>query len=125
MILRHMKENIHGSSSNSLKGKDMRKRIDTYNIEGTTIEVEIMTTRKDVLDWLDQYIENLDDEQFDATDESFEIIYKDGTTEYIGSDYEGEKIRRNNIKSILYNNPCDYIVYGEYEMNEYGVAHAV
>ena len=125
MILRHMKENIHGSSSNSLKGKDMIKRIDTYNIEGITIEVKITTTRKDVLDYMDEYIENLENEWFDATDESFEIIYKDGTSTYIGSDYEGEKIRRNNIKSILYNNPCDYIVYGEYEINEYGVAHAV
>lgn len=103
----------------------MRKRIDTYNIEGTTIEVEIVTTRKDVFDWLDQYIENLKDEWFDATDESFEIIYKDGTSEFIDSSYEGQKIRRNNIKSMLYNNPCDYIVYGEYEINEYGVAHAV
>lgn len=103
----------------------MIKRIDTYNIEGITIEVEIATTRKDVLDYLDEYIENFENEWFDPTDESFEIIYKDGSTEYINSDYEGQKIRRNNIKSMLYNNPCDYIVYGEYEMNEYGVAHAV
>lgn len=103
----------------------MVKKTDTYNIEGITIEVVIMTTRKDVLDYADEYIENLDNEWFDATDETFEIIYKDGSTEYIDSNYEGQKIRRNNIKSILYNNPCGYIVYGEYEMNEYGVAHAV
>lgn len=103
----------------------MRNRIDIYNIEGIIIEVENMTTRKDVLDLLNQYIENFNDEHFDATDESFEIIYKDGSAEYISSDYDGQKIRRNNIKSILYSNPCDYIVFGEYEMNKYGVAHAI
>ena len=103
----------------------MIKKTDTYNIEGIKIEVVNVTTRKDILDYLDEYLENLEYEWFDATDELFEIIYKDGSTEYIGSDYKGQKIRRNNIKSMLYSNPCDYIVYGEYEMNEYGVAHAV
>lgn len=103
----------------------MRKEIRTFHIEDVdcTIEIEIMSTQKDVFDWLDQYIENLKYDWFDATDESFQIFYKDGTTEYIDSSYDGHKIRRQNIKSMVYNNPCTYIVYGEYEVNEYGVVN--
>lgn len=103
----------------------MRKEIRTFHITDVncTIEIEIMSTTKDVFDWLDQYIENLQYDWFDATDESFQILYKDGTTEYIDSSYDGHKIRRQNIKSMVYNNPCTYIVYGEYEVNEYGVVN--
>ncbi len=103
----------------------MRKEIKTFHIEDTdcTIEIEIMSTQKDIFDWLDQYIENLKYDWFDAADESFQILYKDGTTEYIDSSYDGHKIRRQNIKSMVYNNPCTYIVYGDYEVNEYGVVN--
>ena len=105
----------------------MRKQINQVYLSdvGCIIEIEIMTTIKDVFDWLEQYIENLNYSWFDSTDESFEIIYKDGKTEYIDSFYDGHKISKINIKSMLYNNPVDYIVYGDYEVNEYGVAHAI
>ena len=103
----------------------MKNRTDKYNIDGNIIDVAIMTTRKDVLDYVDEYVENLNNDCFDSTDESFEIIYKDGTSDFVDSFYDGHKIKRQNIKSILYNNPCDYIVFGEYVMNKYGVAHAV
>lgn len=99
----------------------MRKRIDTYNIDGCTIEVEIMTTIKDVFDYIEQYIYNLQYDWFDATDESFQILYKDGTEDSIDNFYDGHKISKRNIKSIVYNNPCTYIVYGSYTINEYGV----
>lgn len=88
------------------------------------IIVEIMNTRRDVLDYLEQYLDNLQFEWFDASDEVFEIVYKDGTTDYIDFNYDGHKIKKNNIKSILYSNPETYIVYGDYEINGYGVAHA-
>lgn len=103
----------------------MRKEIKKHYIADVdcTIEVEIMSKAKDVLDWMDEYIENLQYDWFDSSDDSFEILYKDGTIEYVDSEYDGHKIKRQNIKSIVYNNPEDYIVYGEYEMNEFGVAH--
>lgn len=103
----------------------MRKEIRTFHIEDVdcTIEIEIMSATKDIFGWLDQYIDNLKYDWFDATDESFQILYKDDTTEYIDSSYDGHKIRRQNIKSMVYNNPCTYIVYGDYEINEYGVVN--
>ena len=81
----------------------MIKKTDTYNIEGIKIEVVNVTTRKDILDYLDEYLENLEYEWFDATDELFEIIYKDGSTEYIGSDYKGQKIRRQQAQHDQHN----------------------
>lgn len=99
----------------------MRKRIDTYVIDGCTIEVEIMSKTKDIFDYIEQYIENLSYNWFDAMDESFEILYDDGTMDYIYNDYDGHKIRKQHIKSIVYNNPCTYMVYGNYTMNEYGI----
>lgn len=101
----------------------MRKRIDTYIIDGCTIEVEIMTTIKDIFDYIEQYIYNLQYDWFDATDESFQILYKDGTEDYIDNFYDGHKIYKRNIKSIVYNNPCTYMIYGNYTMNEYGIAY--
>ena len=103
----------------------MRKEIRTFHIEDVDcdIQIEIMSRAKDVLDWLDGYIENFQYDWYDPTDESFEILYKDGTIDSIDSFYDGHKIRRQNIKSIVYNNPCTYIVYGEYEVNEHGVVH--
>ena len=69
------------------KGKDMRKEIKTFHIKDVdcTIEIEIMSTQEDIFDWLDQYIDNLKYDWFDATDESFQILYKNGTVEYIDS----------------------------------------
>lgn len=105
----------------------MRKEIIEHRIADLDciIEIEVMTSTKDIFDWLNQYIENLAYDWFDATDESFEILYKDGTSDYIASDYDGHKIRKQGIKSMLYNNPCTYMVYGEYEINEYGVANVI
>lgn len=105
----------------------MRKEIRKHFVKDVEcqIEIEIMSKTKDIFDWLDEYVENLEYEWFDGSDDSFEIIYKDGTVEYIDNSYDGHKIKRRNIKSMLYNNPCTYMVYGDYEINEYGVAHAI
>lgn len=103
----------------------MRKEIRTIHTSDNDIDVqiEIMTKTKDILDLIDEYIENLENDWFDPTDDSFEILYKDGTTDSVDSCYDGHKIRRQNIKSIVYDNPCTYIVYGDYEVNEYGIVH--
>ena len=102
----------------------MRKEIKSVYVEDIKIDIEIMTTAKDVLGWMEQYLDNFQYDWFDTTDESFFIVYKDGSTDSIDSFYDGHKIRKQNIKSIVYNNPEDYIVYGDYEINEYGVVTA-
>ena len=86
--------------------------------------VEIVKTQKEALSWMDEYLENLPHDWFMASDDSFEILYKDGTADYISEDYDGHRIRRNNIASIVYNNACTAIVYGGFSINEYGVVTA-
>ena len=85
------------------------------------IEVEVAKTRKEVLDWLDEYVENLEYDWFDGSDDSFAILYKDGSEDAINEEYNGHKIKRNNIASIVYTNACTDIIFGNFEMNEYGV----
>lgn len=78
-------------------------------------------TRKNLLDRIDEYICNLQEtEFFDPTDASFTVLYEDGTTDYIDLDYDGHKIRRQHIVSIVNTNPESNIVYGNFSMNEYG-----
>ena len=86
--------------------------------------VEIVNTQKEVLSWMDEYIENLGYDWFEASDDTFEILYKDGKQDYINEEYDGHRIRRNNIASIVYNNACTAIVYGGFKINEYGVVTA-
>ena len=83
--------------------------------------VEIVSKTKDIFDWLDNYIDNLCYDWFDPSDESFSILYKDGTQDYIDENYDGHKIKRQNIQSMVYDNPCTSMVYGTFEINEYGV----
>lgn len=88
----------------------------------TTVIVEFARTQKEIFGWLDDMIENLQYDWF-HTDDTFCILYKDGTEEYINSDYDGHKVKRNNIASIVYSNDCSYIVYGNFEINEYGIVY--
>lgn len=86
----------------------------------TEILVEVMS-RKEVFGWLNEYLENLPYDWFDGSDDCFHILYKDGTYDYINEEYDGHKIKKQNIVSIVYDNPCTSIVYGNFEVNEYGV----
>lgn len=82
--------------------------------------VEI-TTRKDILGYVDELIENIE-YGYDMSDYSCEILYKDGSYDYINmNDYDGHKVKRTNIESVVYNNPCTSLVFGNFEINEYGV----
>lgn len=101
----------------------MKKAERVFLIEDidSTITVEIMSKQKDIIDCMDEYIENIEYDWFDASDESFSILYKDGTFDYVDEEYDGHKVKRNNIQSIIDNNPCTYAVYGDFEINEYGV----
>lgn len=78
-------------------------------------------TRKHLLDNIEQYVENLQYDWFDGSDMSYCIMYKNGTCECINEDFDGHKIRKQNIISIVENNSCTSVVYGAFEMNEYGV----
>ena len=87
------------------------------------ITIEVMSKAKDIFDYLEQYADNLQYDWFNPDDESFQILYKDGTSEYIDNSYDGHKIKRIGIQSMVYNNPETYIVYGTYEINDYGVVN--
>lgn len=83
-----------------------------------TVEV---TTRKEVLSYLDQYLENFQYEYYDPSLDCFRIFYKDGTMEYVDENYDGHKIKRQHIAAIVYDNPEDSIVFGNFEINDCGV----
>ena len=80
------------------------------------------TTRKEVLSWLDEFLENLQYDWYQDDDTSFAILYADGSSDFISqSDYNGHRIKRTGILSMVYSNPEDCIVFGPYEINQYGV----
>jgi hypothetical protein len=87
----------------------------------TDIIVEVVGKQKDILDCMNEYIENMEYDWFDASDDAYMILYKDGSTEYIHEDYDGHKIRRKGIEAIVNNNPCTSVVYGHFSINQYGV----
>ena len=104
-------------------GKLQPKKVRKYHIKDidTFIEVE-ETTRKEVLSWLDEFLENLQYDWYTDDDTSYAILYYDGSSDFITqSDYDGHRVKRTGIASIVYSNPEDYIVFGPYEMNAYGV----
>ena len=86
----------------------------------SNITVEIAKTRKEIFIWMDEFIENLEYDWFDC-DDVFMILYDNGTTDYIDIAYDGHKIKRQHISSMVYSNDCTYIVFGNFAMNEYGV----
>ena len=93
-------------------------KIDDIDCE---VIVEVVGRQKDILDCMDEYIDNMNYDWFDASDDCYMILYKDGSEEYIHEDYDGHKIKRKGIVSIVNNNPCTSVVYGGFAINEYGV----
>lgn len=86
--------------------------------------VEFASTQKEFFSWMDEYLYNLQYDWFDGSDDTFEILYKDGSRDYINEEYNGHKIRKKNIVSMVYNNACTAMVYGGFSINEYGVVTA-
>lgn len=81
------------------------------------------TTRKDIIGYIDEHLENIEYGN-DMSDYAFRILYKDGSTDVVsGNDYDGHKIKRINILSIVVDNPCTSITYGNYMINQYGVVN--
>ena len=104
-----------------MKIKERIFRIEDIDAE---VMVEVVNRQKDIFDCLDDYMDNFNEDFFCTEDDSFEILYKNGKTDYISSDWDGHKVRRNSILSMVYNNACTAVVYGNFEINEYGVVYA-
>ena len=94
------------------------------------IAIEVMSKQKDILELMDEHIDNIqfakslnDDSQFGrfVSDDVFMILYKDGKSEYIDSAYDGHKVKRTGIVSIVCNGDYGAMVYGAFEINEFGV----
>ena len=89
---------------------------------GCISQVSISSTAKEIFDYMDEYLENIQSVQgFDPSDDSFDILYKDGSTDCVNSDYDGHYIKRRNIASFVWTNACDSVVYGGWAINEHGV----
>lgn len=103
-----------------------------YPITDMDINVSVFEFKrqKSILDTLDEMLENYNLYEQGILpsnpleDESFYILYKDGSFYSLGECWEDGVYKKRNIKSIVYDNPCDTWVYGEYEVNEYGVVSA-
>lgn len=91
----------------------------TFLIKDINCKMEVEEiSRKEILNWLDDYINYI---EFQDDETMFGILYKDGTEDVIDYTYDGHKIRRTNIQSIVFDNDCTNTVYGTYSINEWGV----
>lgn len=95
-----------------------------YNVkdfDGKSIVLETIR-KKDILSTLDEMIENA--EHFGWAhifeDDSFYIEYTDGKTYEAGPCGEYGVYKKKGISRIIYVNPYDTQVFGQYEVNEYG-----
>ena len=85
--------------------------------------IEVLDRQKDIFDYVDEYIENMSYEWFYPYDDTFKILYKDGKEDVINADYDGHKIKRKGVLSMVYDNACTSVVYGNFAINEYGVVN--
>lgn len=85
-----------------------------------TVEID---SRKNLLSIVDEAIESINNGMWEDAG-VISILYKDGSFEYIDEEYDGHKIRKINIVSIVWANPETYCVYGGFEVNEWGVVTA-
>ena len=99
----------------------MKKRLENREFIISSINctsVVEFDTRKNLLDYLQCFIENL--KQGFKPEEYYDILYSDGTEDRIDQEYDGHIIRRQHIVSMVYNNEITSCVYGNFEINEWG-----
>lgn len=107
----------------------MKKEV-LYSIvdfEDKAIVIEC-TRQKEILEYLDNALELVDEDseygQFNwdviFADDSFYITYTDGSFYSCGWDGEYGKYKKKGIERIIYTNAYDVMVYGDYEVNEWG-----
>ena len=107
----------------------MKRRYFYLKDLGCTTKIEEIS-RKEMLAWLDYYVQCVLENNYyktnmyDTEDDSFEILYKDGKTDYIDNEYDGHKIKRINIVSIVNCNAESSVTYGNFSINNSGVVHA-
>lgn len=91
-----------------------------YNLIDEYVITIYQTTRKDLLDQMDEFIENLG-YGYDMSDFSYSILYDNGDNVFLAENwYEGEKIRRTHIVSIVETNGEEDEVYGPFELTDDG-----
>ena len=94
----------------------------TYHIKDIDTDIIVEeTTRKEVLGYLEEYLDNLPYDWFDPSDEVFHILYSNGSFDSIDQNYDGHKIAKTGIVAMVYDNPSTSITFGPYEINAYGV----
>lgn len=94
-----------------------------YLIEDLNCEIIVEeTTRKEILSYLDEYIENIE-AGYDMSDFAFHVLYTDGTAVSIvdNDDTDAYQLRRQNIVSMVYDNPNTSMTFGPYAINGSGV----
>lgn len=100
----------------------MKKKL--YSIEGMEEKSIVYETKRqrDILDVLDEMLEGVDTFGWEYTfeDDSFFIEYKDSSTYSADFFEECGKYKKKGIKRIIYTNVHDTMVYGEYNVNEFG-----
>lgn len=102
----------------------MNKKVDyTINDLDLSITVVECKTQREILEELDELLEmdELHPEYSVFEDMAFHILYNDGSTYDRLEGIEDGTYKKRNIKAIVYDNPQDTWVYGEYDVNEYGV----
>lgn len=84
------------------------------------------TTRKELLWLLDNILNNRYDtyEFMEDVGACFHIMYKDGSEDVIDMFYDGHKIKKINIASIVYTDATENLVYGNFEVSECGLVSA-
>lgn len=99
------------------------RKVKTYLIKDLDCELVVEeTTRKEILSYIDEYVENLELGN-DMSDYAFHILYSDGSSiSIVDNDYiDTYKVKRQNIISAVFDNPCTSMVFGPYAINAYGV----
>ena len=100
------------------------KEYEINDMDGITSTVEECSTQKEILNLLDEMLDNVNngyDWNYEFENDSFYIEYNDGTSYYAGEYEDLGTYRKKNIHRIIYTNACTTMVYGDYEVNEYGV----
>lgn len=79
--------------------------------------------QKDILDVLDEMLENAElfGWSYIFENDSFYIEYTDGKTYEANEHTDCGTYKKKGIKRIIYSNANDTQVFGEYEVNEYGI----
>lgn len=98
-------------------------KVKKYHIIDLDVDIIVEeTTRKEILSYLDEYLDNLES-GYDMSDYAFYILYSNGdSVSIVENDYNDTyKIKRQNIVSMVFDNPETSMTFGPYSINDSGV----